>query len=306
MTTHNILVEASGSLVAPYLIKAIKAAGHNCVASDIETHSAGWFLADDFLLLPKAGTNNLWNEMQDGMDRLNVDIVIPSFDSTMFLWASHKHELQDRGIKVLISDPETIEVFQDKWVTYNFFLEHDLPCAKTSVSPEFPLLKPRRGSGAKDIKIIQDALDRAQEFEEGCISQEILQGQEYTVDCLFDAQGKPVYILPRLRLGVQNGKSTGGMVVKHAGIDALVRRLSSNIPLVGPVNIQLFEDGNKLSLVEVNPRIAGGMALGFKATENWVPLFLDILNDQRVTPGPVDWGLRMVRGYEEFYFKNEK
>ena len=94
MTIHNILVEASGSLVAPYLIKAIKAAGHNCVASDIETHSAGWFLADDFLLLPKASANNLWDEIKSVMSKVGLSTELKSVPYFLAYFIAKLHELK--------------------------------------------------------------------------------------------------------------------------------------------------------------------------------------------------------------------
>ncbi len=57
-----------------------------------------------------------------------------------------------------------------------------------------------------------------------------------------------------------------------------------------------------MSFVEINPRIAGGMALGFAATENWVPLFIDIIQGNKVvSQNCIKWGMKMFRTYQEFY-----
>ena len=45
------------------------------------------------------------------------------------------------------------------------------------------------------------------------ISQERLIGQEYTVDVLCNKHGHLFYIIPRQRIGVKEGKSTGGLNV---------------------------------------------------------------------------------------------
>jgi carbamoyl-phosphate synthase large subunit len=52
----------------------------------------------------------------------------------------------------------------------------------------------------------------------------------------------------------------------------------------------------------VNPRIAGGMALGFAATENWIDLIVDnYINNKEVIAKPIQYGLRMTRYYSECF-----
>ena len=64
-------------------------------------------------------------------------------------------------------------------------------------------------------------------------------------------------------------------MVNHPQIIKWVKRICKQIPF-GPINIQCFicKDGS-VKFVEINPRIAGGMALGFAATENWINLIVD-------------------------------
>jgi len=53
----RIMTEASGSLTASYLIKAIQNAGHQAIGSDINNINAGYCLADDFIVLPHNKTH---------------------------------------------------------------------------------------------------------------------------------------------------------------------------------------------------------------------------------------------------------
>jgi carbamoyl-phosphate synthase large subunit len=140
---------------------------------------------------------------------------------------------------------------------------------------------------------------------DGMISQEMVHGEEYTVDVFFSKDFKPIYIVPRKRIDVKDGKSTKGMVVNNPKIDKLITKISNNIKFLGPINFQLFETKKGgLFLIEVNPRIAGGMALGFAASENWINLIVEnILNEKTISVKNIDYGLKMTRYYSECFFK---
>ncbi|WP_351014891.1 ATP-grasp domain-containing protein [Shewanella sp. AC91-MNA-CIBAN-0169] len=297
----RFLLEASGSPVSAYLIKAIQKAGHTAVASDISNDCAASIFADELIIFPKKEDPQLWNKVEKLLIEHAIDIVIPSFDEMLLGWSERKESLADKGVNVLISSTETIEVFQDKWLTANFFEEHKLPCAKSSLEPIYPLVKPRIGRGSVGVYIEQNSQLRNDNFKLGDISQTVLDGEEYTVDCLFDHQHHPIYIIPRKRLGVVNGKSTGGIVKQNKIIDEVVIRLSKLIKFEGPINVQCFVDKDEVFLVEVNPRIAGGMALGFASSCNWIPLFINILDKQDITPTSIQWGMKMYRTYQEFF-----
>ena len=293
----RILTEALGSLTSAYLIKAIREAGHTAVGSDIEESVAAGCLADDFIPFPKKDNPKLWEKIDGLLVKYKIDVVIPSFDEMMIGWATRKEYFQNKGVNVIISPVETIEIFENKWRTYLFFKEIGIPCPSTSLKQDYLLIKPIRGRGAKGVKITNEPANM-----EGMISQEIVTGEEYTIDCFFDYGGDPIYVVPRKRLHVRDGKSTKGIVIKNDQIVSYVTKIAQHIKFVGPINMQCFCDGENLKFIEVNPRIAGGMALGFAATENWIKLIIDnILNKQSIKPIPIHYGLTMVRYYAECF-----
>ena len=305
MKKIKILTEASGSAVSSYMLHAIRKTGNVAVGSDINDACAGKFIADEFIVFPKKEDGDLWIKIEEILTLRKIDIVIPSFDEMLLEWSKRKLMFEDLGVSVLISPPETIEIFQDKWETALFFENNDFPCAQTSRSPIYPLVKPRFGRGSSGVFIEHDENLRISKFSHDDISQTILSGVEFTVDCLFNANGDPIYIIPRKRLGVVNGKSTGGITVKNKLIEREIKRLARATHFVGPINIQCFVDGTNLSFVEVNPRVAGGMALGMAATENWVPYFIDICTKTGGVKNPPNhepaWGMKMFRTYQEYF-----
>src|SRR5262249_42012383 len=98
-------------------------------------------------------------------------------------------------------------------------------------------------------------------------------------------------------------KSIGGEVVDQPEIDRWVRRICRYAKFQGPINLQCFVNkAGKIRFTEINPRIAGGMALGFAATENWIKLAVDhFVRGRKIASKPVSYGLRMMRYYAEVF-----
>lgn len=294
----KILTEASGGLTSGYIIKAIKDAGFFAVSSDVEEFIAGRYLADGFIKMPFSNDPQLWPKTIQLLEENEIEIVIPSLDDTLLGWSQRKNELREQNIHVVISDSSTIEIFQDKWLTYHFFKEHGFATPATSLEQVYPLVKPRLGRGAKGVRITSDVVSM-----EGMISQEVVDGEEYTIDVLCDMDSKPVYIVPRKRINVREGKSTGGLVTFHEGMIHEVERICRTVRFIGPINIQCFVGSNEsIQFIEINPRLAGGMALGFAATENWISAIINQwIYGKSMIPNPVKYGMKMLRYYDEIF-----
>lgn len=294
----KILTEASGSLTSSYLIKSIQEANHIAVSSDIVEDIAGKYLADEFVKMPSKNDKNLWDILEKKLFSNEIKCIIPSLDETLLDWSRRKDYFKDNGIHVIISDKDVVSIFQDKWLTYEFFINNNIPTPKTSLRQEYQLIKPRFGRGSVGIFKANKQVNM-----EGYLSQEFIEGEEYTIDVFCNKRHKPVYIVPRKRLNVKDGKSTAGIVVNHAKIIKYVREICAATNFIGPINIQCIEttDGH-INFIEINPRIAGGMALGFAATENWIKLIVDhFIHNKEIEPVDVKYGLKMMRYYSEVF-----
>lgn len=294
----RILTEASGSLVSGYLIKAIKDSGNISIASDVDKFNHGRYLADDFIEMPFSNDPLLWPIMEQKLAEHKVDIVIPSFDETIIEWAKRKEYFKSKEVDVIISHKDTLKIFLDKYKAYQFCKKHNIPSPKTSLTQDYLVVKPRFGRGGSGVYIGNEEQDM-----KDMISQEFIKGIEYTVDCLFNMEGEPIYVIPRQRIDIKDGKSTKGLVVKHKKIIGLVKKIAKEIKLEGPINFQFIEEENgSLYFLEVNPRIAGGMALGMAASENWInPIINNFILHNPIEPKPIKYNLRMMRYYAECF-----
>ena len=293
----NILIEAAGSLTSAYLIKAIHDAGYKAVATDISKQNASSYLADDFIKFPPVRDINLWDKVEKLIISHKIDIVIPSFDEMMFGWAKIANKLKRKNINVIISPQKTVSVFQNKWNTYKFFKENNIPTPATSLKKDFDLVKPIYGRGAKGIQITKENIEM-----NGYISQEIIKGQEYTIDALFDIKGSPIYIIPRKRINILDGKSIKGEVDLNSKVIQYIIKISKKIKFKGPINFQCFVNKQGIFFTEVNPRLGGGTALAFAASENWIPLLVDnFLFRKGIKAKQVKDHLKMFRYYAEYF-----
>ncbi|MCR4633446.1 MAG: ATP-grasp domain-containing protein [Erysipelotrichaceae bacterium] len=297
----RIMIEAAGSLVSSATMKNIQKAGFTCIGTDSNSESFGKYLCDEFYTVPYASDPDSRKFLADLVREKKIDLVVPTLDEGMLAWAQMVPELKKNGTSVSISSPETIEICEDKWLTYLRFAENGIPTPKTSLENIYPLVKPRNGRGGQDISINDKNV-----CMDGMISQELLSGIEYTTDVLCDLDGEPVYIVPRRRLTVREGKSTEGIVERNDRIEEGIRSICKVFRFAGPVNIQCFVDENgDVKFTEINPRLGGGTTLGMAATENWFPLIVDIfVHGKKVEARcPIQYGLKMSRYYNEVFYK---
>ncbi len=296
----RILTEAVGALTSATTIRLIHEAGFYSVGIDLDPDCFAKELADEFYPSPRATDPKIEEFLFEIAVNKKIDLVIPTLDDTLLLWASMKDKLADNGVHLALSDVDTLKIFEDKWNTYLFFSENGIPTPKTSLEQVYPLVKPRNGRGGAGVKITDEKVNMT-----GMISQEVINGTEYTIDVFCNIDGEPVYIVPRIRKKVLNGKSSAGEVVNHKEIISLVKKICTGTKFKGTINLQCFETSNgEIIFTEVNPRKGGGTVLGMAATENWIPLTVDtFVKGIKVKPSvDVKYGLKMGRFYDEVYY----
>lgn len=103
---------------------------------------------------------------------------------------------------------------------------------------------------------------------------------------------------------MRDGKSTQGEVCNVKEINQAIQKIAKEIELIGAINFQAFltKEG-ELYFIEVNPRLGGGSALAFAASENWITLMIDsLIFKKEIQPKPIRYGLKMARSYTEVFF----
>ncbi len=143
----------------------------------------------------------------------------------------------------------------------------------------FPIVvKPRRGAGSRGVRLVPDraALDALGD-DDSLIAQELLPGDEFSVDVLADAHGTVIAAVPRTRTRVDSGVSIAGQTVKNDELESTATAVAHAVGLVGVANVQLRRDATgRAALLEVNPRFPGAMPLTIAAGVDMPSLALDL------------------------------
>ena len=136
-----------------------------------------------------------------------------------------------------------------------------------------------------------------QEYIENC--------DEYTVDCYVSQAGEILTVVPRVRLEVMGGEVTRTITCRNATLDKLSRQVIEIFKLRGPVTLQFLHDldRNRYLLMEVNPRLGGGVVCSIYAG---APITDYIIDESRgITLQPCDdWAYNtlMARYQKEAIF----
>lgn len=208
-----------------------------------------------------------------------VDLLVPTNDVEILSLAQNKAKFESIGTYVLVSDPEAIEVANNKLKTFAFALENDIPTVKTlSVSDylklkepwPLPLMaKPNDGQGSADLlRIHHDyQVPLIKHLNENTIIQPLLKGYEFTIDMLFDRSSQLLSYVPYYRYDYIQGEVWKEVTYKHKSIQSLINNIK-DCPLKfrGPICFQAFLNKNgEAHLTEINARIGLGYPMAHNA-----------------------------------------
>jgi carbamoyl-phosphate synthase large subunit len=136
------------------------------------------------------------------------------------------------------------------------------------------------------------------------IIEEILEGQEVTVDALLGLDGTVLHYVPRLRLKTIGGESVEGVTIAHEPLALWLEAVLGccrTHGARGPITVQLFLTERGPVLSEINPRFGGGFPLAAAAGADYAEMLLRMADGESVAPsiGSYEVGLYMTRFYSE-------
>lgn len=300
----NVLVEGIGSMVFNTQLKHYKEMNWNIIGIDIDNKSSGLYTVSKPYIVPKYSDKDCFNVIEGIIAKENINLVFPSINEGLLEWSKRKeYFLNKYGTNVIISDEEVIDVCTDKWKTYNFFVKNGIPTPETSLLLEYELVKPRTGRGSTGIFLKSEL---SSDFNmKGNISQKIVTGEEYTIDILCDFNSKPIYIIPRKRVGVESGVSVKGVTLYDEHIIKYCEKILYALKPIGIINIQCFKNGQDIYFIEINPRIAGGSSLSFSASDNWFRAIECLIEGKSYTSKEIKFNRFMFRTYEDVIVDEE-
>lgn len=260
-------------------------------ACDLEPElSAACRDADARFAVPRCTDDGYIDLLLDYCRENSIRLLVPTIDPELYPLSMASERFAAVGTRVHVSNPETIEVVRDKAMTARVLGDAGVPVPRTveldgaATIPDdwaWPsFIKPSGGSASRGIGVIDSARHLRAAYDEPMILQELLGGDEYTVNIYVDDSGTLRSVIPHIRLSVRAGEVEKGRTVRRQDIHDIAQAIVDALPgLRGIACFQLIEDENRgLRVFEINARFGGGYPLADHAGGRFAESLLAVAN----------------------------
>ncbi len=280
--TASVLVTAAGTVIAQGIMKCLKLANSNgggieykITAVDASPLAAGLYRGDAGYVVPLAKDPRYVESVAEIARGAGASAIFVGSDEELVPLASEREKIErETGAKVLVNPLQTLETCMDKWKTYVFLKEYDLPRAESAV-PEFKesfyaatrfpvVVKPREGHGSLDFYLARDReeADLAIGVIERNGSRPLLQeylgdeGMEFTTGVTVSADGGRVMSSISMRRTLKGGQTYKAFIDRFDDIRASAEEVAIKLGARGAVNIQSRLVDGSPKIFEINPRLS--------------------------------------------------
>jgi len=256
-----------------------------------------------------------------------VRLLIPLNDLELPLLARSRERLLEVGTLPVVSRPSVIDTCFDKWATYQFLRDCNLPVPYTCLSLEdaakalssgslaFPLvIKPRWGTASIGIEYVDnyEELNLAYSLvrrrlartiigeisqtdpERSVLIQQRLQGCEYGLDVVNDLEGRYAATFVKRKLLMRAGETDRAVTIQDDRLVELGKTIGERLGHVGNLDCDIIVENDVAYVLEMNPRFGGGYPFSHVAGANIPAALIAWANGEQPDP---DW-LRINPGVE--------
>lgn len=320
----NILFTSSGRRVE--LIELFKKAldnlslTGNIVVADYQSNIPTAFVADYYEEVPRIDRPNYIQHLLKICRKHEIELLVPLIDPELNLLALHREKFTQMGVTILVCSSKTNQICFDKRNTAKFFrqigvtspqiLDPDQILSDRHARYPF-LIKPANGSSSQGVTLIHNAkeLEFFKDYIPNAIVQELIHGQEYTLDVLVDFEGRVKCVVPRLRVATRGGEISKGITVKDPQIIAAGTKIVESLPgTIGCLTLQCFLlPSGEVIFIEINPRFGGGVPLSIAAGADYPKWILQmLLQDNSIDFGDWQDGIAMLRHDESIFYRFDR
>ncbi|MFX0066658.1 MAG: ATP-grasp domain-containing protein [Candidatus Hermodarchaeota archaeon] len=309
MENIKVIRTAAGSTVSWGLIAELKNKGVEVIGVDADKQSFAFHLLEKSYVIPKGNHPDFIKRILEIVEKEKPDAIITGPEEELIALSKNKEEIEKRGTLVLCPDREYVEICADKKKTNEFFIRMGIPIPETYSNFEsviYPcIIKPRFGRGSTGIHIATNEKELKCYLEDfdSYVVQELIEGDEYTIDLLTDKDGIALSIVPRIRIQTESGVSVKGITVNDFEIIEYCRKIAKELKLFGPSCIQCIRGKEGPKFIEINTRFGGGSILSIKADPTIIPNLVKLIKGEKTKPSTgFKEGLTMLRYYSEVIF----
>lgn len=272
MTNRSkIMMTGAGAPGGPGIFKALKASGlFEVYTCDMNPLAAGILLNQEKShIIPAASDPDFISSMLEVCLAQKISLILPLVTMELFEFSKNKHLFEKNGIKVLVSDYETLKVLNNKAELLKHLQNTGIAHPKFSIVkdvealiaeifeigyPEKPVvIKPSVGNGSRGIRILDPDLDgyellfnqkpnslyssldaiRAaigkKPIPEMVVT-EYLPGDELTIDVIVN-NGSILELMIRTRETMRSGISTSGRYIENEEVISYVSSIIESLDI---------------------------------------------------------------------------
>lgn len=319
--TFTILLSSAGRRVSLLrsLREAIAATGQTgrVIACDMGNLAPAMHVADASVIVPACTDPAFPDRVLALCERERVDLVVPTIDPELPVWAALKPRLAAIGTSVGVSDVEAVAIAADKRRTHDHCTSIGVPCPRQGTVREvrdrtadwrLPLIvKPATGSASVGLEVVGSWAEFAEIADrDELVVEERAAGVEHTVDVYVDRRGVVHCPVVRRRLEVRAGEVSKARVVRDGHLASLAVKTVETLPGVyGPLNVQIFSDGQDAAVIEINARFGGGYPLTWQAGGRYGEWMVREVAFGEAPPAdpPIEHDLTMLRWDQEVFVR---
>lgn len=287
----NILITSIGSMSGEYAISSLKRAnfgkvyGCDLYPSTYLPHSRQ---LDGFFQVPRGDSDEYEKAIAQIVKKYEINAIVPLTDVEVDFWADHKDEWKSRGVEICISPRSAIQICRDKYALAHSPMERHafsvIPTHSGKDKAKLPsgriIAKPRKGRSSEGIFIFSDPSEIPERlWGSDYLFQPYIDGNIFTVDYLRTETGKDFGIAREELLRTANGAGTVVRIVGNEDLTKATHCLGQQLNLIGCVNMEFIRFGDRLYLLDINPRFSAGISFsfwsGYDFVANHVRIFLD-------------------------------
>lgn len=297
----NVLLTSVGrrSYLVEYFKKAVGEDGNVVVTNSAV--SQAWAAADKAFVSPVIYEEGYIPFLLDLCRKEEIGVLVSLFDIDLPVLAAHRKEFEEIGTVVVVSDPEVIEICNDKWKTYEFLLKNGFSAPRTYLGLDeakqgilsgeisWPVMvKPRWGMGSlalyradnlKELEVFYEKTRKnigetylryeAVQAPKACVLiQECLMGQEYGMDVINDLSGSYQNAVQKRKDAMRSGETDSAETVEIPALRAIGEKISGLLKHRGNLDMDLFEKDGEFYVLEMNARFGGGYPFSHMAGVN--------------------------------------
>jgi len=260
----------------------------NIFVNDTSINTAGFWVSDvvEYFITPKVQNNEqkYIEILLEQCLRYNINVIIPLMDFEIPILALNRNIFEDKKIKIIVSDYETVMNCLDKKKNYVFCKNQNIKIPNTVFSKkkkelEFPIVQKRiMGSGSRGQRLINNEKEIGYFIDNKDLMQQYIKGKEYGMDILNDLNGNYLHSFTREKLLMRDGETDKAKSDFSDKYIRLGKMISQKFQHIGNMDVDFIEDNNgHIYFIDFNPRFGGGYPLTHISGFNYIKALLDIV-----------------------------